>query len=577
MHTRPDRLDGIARTGTAARARGQWMCRRSVASPEREHKARRRSRHLLIAPAMAIAGLIALAPDASTANASVRAAAAPAPTLAWDPCTGDLKGPGLECATARVPRSYRHPRGAKIKLFVMRHRASDRKERLGTLFTNPGGPAAPSPGLAHVIERFPEPVRQHFDIVVWDPRGLGRSAGVQCFDSMEDEKRFFGDVPIGINPSFPVGRGETDAWIERYRRFGMRCGKRNGSFLKRLSTANSARDLDLLRRAVGERKLTYFGESYGTFLGATYANLFPDRVRAMALDGNVDPRAWTHKQKKANSGKFLGTFLRLRADEGSAATLDAFLGLCGETDTQHCAFSAGSPEATREKYAALLERLRTNPESTDVSYADLAAETNGGLYEYPAWPALAKMLQDVWTTGTSKRALQSPSLRGPAVVPAASAGAPEAQRQYFGPEQTFAVVCSETPNPGPTAFRVLDGFAFERSGPIGQVWSWGTEVCSTWPATAADAYTGPWNARTANPVLVVGMTLDPATNYRGSVVMNRLLPRSRLLTVDGYGHGTFSNPSACANRYISRYLIRKRLPPKGARCKQGVGPFEGNP
>jgi hypothetical protein len=187
------------------------------------------------------------------------------------------------------------------------------------------------------------------------------------------------------------------------------------------------------------------------------------------------------------------------------------------------------------------------------------------------------MLQDVWTTGTSKRALQSPSLRGPAVVPAASAGAPEAQRQYFGPEQTFAVVCSETPNPGPTAFRVLDGFAFERSGPIGQVWSWGTEVCSTWPATAADAYTGPWNARTANPVLVVGMTLDPATNYRGSVVMNRLLPRSRLLTVDGYGHGTFSNPSACANRYISPLPHPEEAAAKRGEVQAGRGTVRGQP
>lgn len=95
--------------------------------------------------------------------------------------------------------------------------------------------------------------------------------------------------------------------------------------------------------------------------------------------------------------------------------------------------------------------------------------------------------------------------------------------------------------------------------------------------TTADRYTGPWNARTASRVLVVGMTLDPATNYRGSLKMAELFPRSRLLTIDGYGHGTFSNPSACANRYISRYLIRKKLPPKGATCQQDVGPFEGNP
>jgi hypothetical protein len=186
------------------------------------------------------------------------------------------------------------------------------------------------------------------------------------------------------------------------------------------------------------------------------------------------------------------------------------------------------------------------------------------------------MLQDVWTKGTSKRALPSPPLPGPA-APSASGRALGAEQRYFGVEQTFSVVCSETPNPNSTAFRVLDGFALERSGPMGQLWSWGTEVCSTWPAAAADPYTGPWQARTANPVLVSGMTFDPATNYRGSLEMHRLLRGSRLLTIDGYGHGAFSNPSACANGYISRYLIAKQLPPEGATCEQDVGPFEGTP
>jgi TAP-like protein len=206
------------------------------------------------------------------------------------------------------------------------------------------------------------------------------------------------------------------------------------------------------------------------------------------------------------------------------------------SDTAHCAFSAGSAAATRDKYAALLRRLRTDPASADISYADLASKIVAALYGTAVWPKAAECLQDVWTTGRfcPPASPSAPPIPGapPADVDQAAGGGPK----YAGPEQALAIFCSESPNPRPSAFRALDGFANQRSGAAGRYWSWGSEPCASWPASAANRYAGPWNRRTANPVLVIGNTHDPAAPYRGARAMARLLARARLLTVDGYGH-----------------------------------------
>src|SRR5262249_9114126 len=156
-----------------------------------------------------------------------------------------------------------------------------------------------------------------------------------CFASAQAESRFLDGKTVGS--SFPVGTMEMSEWIELYRAFAHHCERRSGSLLRHVSTADTARDLNLLRRAVGDRRLNYDGVSYGTLLGATYANLFPDRVRALVLDGNLDPKAYLHPQRRANGGRFLTTDLRTRSDQSAARTLHAFLGLCGSVDSAHCA------------------------------------------------------------------------------------------------------------------------------------------------------------------------------------------------------------------------------------------------
>jgi pimeloyl-ACP methyl ester carboxylesterase len=509
--------------------------------------------------------------------------------LDWQPCA-ETRQSGFECTTAQVPLDYGEPHGSTIDLAVIRHRATDPANRIGALFFNPGGPGgAGTKDLPAWIELFPAEVRERFDIVSWDPRGIGASTAVQCFPTAEAEQDFFANVPEG----FPVDSAEERAWIHAYARFGQLCGQRNGDLLAHVSTPESAKDLELLRRAVGARQLNYRGVSYGTLLGATYANLFPSKVRAMVLDGNVDAVAWTNGGRKHT---FLSTSLRLGSDKASAKTLNAFLTLCGQASTEQCAFSAGSASATRAKWATLLHRLRQQPVTIDgqtITYAAVVSGMGGVLYTsqaepgfptaFPGWTAFATVLQTLWTSSDPGDPVSAPEAAASSILnagPGSDGPSPAAgtEQTYSSDKQGLAVQCSDSPNPRhPGTFRALDAISYARAGAIGPSWSWGDEPCASWPARAAARYVGPWNRPTANPVLVIGNTFDPATPYEGAVAMADELARARLLTVDGYGHTVLLNPSACAKAYESSYFVDGTLPPPGTVCQQDQQPFTTSP
>jgi pimeloyl-ACP methyl ester carboxylesterase len=479
-------------------------------------------------------------------------ATATAPAIPWHRCT-EASQQGFQCARIRVPLDHERPRGRTIELALIRHRASDPGRRIGTLFYEPGGPGVPGtqflPDLA--FDGFPAAVRARFDIVSWDPRGVGASTAVECFASQEAEDRFFAGSPTRNVDGFPVGRAQMATWIDHYRRFGEHCRRRNGRLLTHVSTVDTVRDLDLMRRRAGERTMSYVGTSYGTIVGAVYANMFPGRVRAMALDGVVDPIAWSRPELARNDARFLPGGLRFRSDVETAKTLNAFLDLCGSTNTTRCAFSAGSPRATRQKFIDLLERLPVDRTPEQTTYAQAVSGTIRALYLAANWKLQAATLQQLWE-------------QGPGAVP------PPAGR---GEEQEMAIACGEVPSPPAGAFGVIDAFAQRRSGVVGPFWAWDYEPCSTWPVRSVHRYPGPWDNRTANPVLVIGNTFDPATPLRGAVAMSQQLGRARLLTVDGYGHTALINPSACVKRLEARYFVSGVLPPEGARCEQDADPF----
>jgi len=528
---------------------------------------RRRDRLAIAAAAVFTAAAVLGAPPGAAASPAI---AAPVPQLAWHPCV-DPAQRGFECTTMQVPLDYAHPRGATISLAVIMHPASDPQQRIGTLFWDPGGPGVSGTQYLPLLldKIFPAELLARFDIASWDPRGVGASTAVQCFATPADETQFFAGGPSRSVGGFPVGQAQMVSWIGHYRLFGQLCQSRDGWLLQHVSTADTARDLDLLRQAVGDRTLNYIGTSYGTFLGATYANLFPSRVRAMVLDGDINPTAWADPPIPAD-GMLLSGGLRQGADEGSAKALAAFFDQCGLVSTVRCAFSAGSPAATQAKFAALLRRMPISPTGGQMSYAEVVSSTVVALYSLSGWSAQASLLQKLWinvTTGDRDGAA-TPGL------PAAPAQAGEANDPYSGEEQELAISCAESPSPPPNAFAAINAFAENRSGVVGPYWAWDYEPCATWPVKSTDRYSGPWNRYTANPVLVIGNTFDPATPYASAVAMASQLGRARLLTLDGYGHTALLNPSACIQRYEVRYFIGGTLPPTGTNCSQDQQPFQ---
>lgn len=529
-----------------------------------------RARPRRTARVAALAGAIAVLAAAVPA-AVIAAAHGPAtprvPVLTWRSCDS-----GFQCATARVPLSYAEPRGATISVAVIRHRATGPGGRLGTLFFNGGGPNEQIQGFAAGFGEFPAVLRERYDIVTFDPRGFGYSTQVRCFPTMAAENKLLAGLP-----SFPVGARQDATWERTWARFDARCAAHGGALIDHDTTADVARDMNLLREAVRDPVLNYYGESYGTLLGATYANLFPATVGHMILDGNLNPVTWT------NSGT-LPSSLRENRDRAAAATMRDFLDLCGQTATSACAFSAGSPAATRAKWATLLRRLSRHPVSIGTppqvyTYADaIAAVPLGSVAQ---WQQGAALMQQLWLassgsgsrpagTGTPARPTAGAATAAP---PAAAAAAPAAP--YSGQEQQLAVVCSDGPDPrDPGAYPALARLAYARSGGFGLELTWQSEECADWPAAAGqDRYSGPWNRPTAGTILLFGNTGDPATPYQDSVALSRELAHSRLLTIDGYGHTETNNPSTCAIDDALRYLLSGALPPAGTVCPQNTAPF----
>jgi pimeloyl-ACP methyl ester carboxylesterase len=449
-----------------------------------------------------------------------------------------------------VPLDYRHPGGTKISIAVVRHVATDPAKRIGSLFVNGGGPDQQIQGFLTAYPGLPAIVRERFDIITFDPRGFGHSTAVHCFPSTAAERQFLSGLP-----PFPVGARQESAWERRWAAFDTRCARHNASLLDHDTTADVARDMNLLREAIGARLLNFVGLSYASGLGAVYANLFPATVGRMVLDANLDPVAWTGPDGR------LTTFLRQHSDQATGADMRAFLRLCGQRSTAACAFSAGTPSATRAKWTTLSRRLRRHSVTAGhparaYTYADVAASVPLGTVS--AWPRGARLLQRLWVASASR-----------------STAPPARITDYAGEEQKLAVLCSDSPNPRSLGAYAADArLSDARSGGVGLGWVWATEACARWPGHGAeDRYTGPWNRRTAHPLLLLGNTRDTNLPYRDTQAMEHDLARARLLTVAGYGHTEQGNPSTCAIGYELRYLQTGSLPPAGTVCRQDAAPF----
>ncbi|HEX7537810.1 MAG TPA: alpha/beta fold hydrolase, partial [Dermatophilaceae bacterium] len=227
----------------------------------------------------------ASSPDRTSVTEARRVDRVPTPRLGWYDCYDT----GAQCATVRLPLDYDQPNGVTTEVALLRRPAVDRAHRIGSLFLNPGGPGGSGVQIALSAPFFLSPgLTDRFDIVGFDPRGTNFSDQVKCFTGNAQQTTAL----KGFNNAFPVGKVEEQAAILSAKNLGRGCSRTGRPLSASMSTAEVARDMDVLRRAVGDRKLTFLGFSYGTYLGQVYANMFPDRVRAVTIDGVLDPVAW---------------------------------------------------------------------------------------------------------------------------------------------------------------------------------------------------------------------------------------------------------------------------------------------
>jgi len=491
---------------------------------------------------------------------STAVTAAAAARVQWTRCEGGR----FDCATVPVPLDYDQPDGVSILLSLIRLPATDPARRIGSLLVNPGGPGGSGVDLVLGFGQFLAPeIRARFDIVGFDPRGVARSTALRCFGAPRQwGPAFWADLPLtpaGVDVVAAADRYLADA-----------CAQRGGSILDHMSTGDVVRDMDLLRAGLGDQRLTFLGFSYGSMLGTTYANMFPDRVRAVVIDGVLDPIAWT---VGAAGQQNLPFSTRLRSDAGAQATLGEFFRLC-DLAGPDCAFSGNSAA----RFAALRARLLAGPiqvtldgETFPFTYTDLIYGMLGVLYSQFAWPSAAEFLALV-EKSASAAALGAAlaDLRG-SLGYVNKRGFPH----YPNFLEAFpAVACSDSDNPDSH----LDWFtaaeqAEAQFGYFGRAWTWASSICAVWPGASDDRYTGPWTAATANPVLVVGNFFDPATRYQGAQTVAGLLPNSRLLSYAGWGHTAYGGLSSCIDNAVNGYLLSGTLPAAGTVCQPELDPF----
>jgi pimeloyl-ACP methyl ester carboxylesterase len=502
------------------------------------------------------------------AGASAGGANAGPGKIAWNKCYAQ-QGP-FQCGTVQVPLDYDNSNGATISLAVVRLPASDPAHRIGSLFLNPGGPGGS--GVDYTVFAGPflytAEVRAKFDLVGFDPRGTNRSTAFRCFGTDKQWGPYF--TPF----AFPSTAAEEQIWIQADLYLDSNCDQRGGAIGDHMSTANVARDLDVLRQAVGDAKLTYAGVSYGTMLGQTYANMFPNNVRAVIIDGVLDPIAWT--TGAGGTGSTVPFSTRLRSDAGARDTLDEFFRLC-DAGGASCAFAPNSAA----RFAALGTRLKAHPvqvtfpdgSTGEVNYSNLIGMTLGAMYDSSSWESFASALADLEAQASAATlGVRFQRFWHPDNVYIPKRGFPH----YNNFVESFpAVACADSDNPHSYGAWSSAGAAADAAfGYFGRIWTWASSICAAWPTSDADRYMGPWNHNTANPVLIIGNQFDPATRYQGAVIAAGLLPNSRLLTVHGWGH-TSLFISSCADAVQTRYLVDLMLPSVGKVCEQDHVPFTG--
>ena len=496
------------------------------------------------------AALVATLALVGCAGPPVRTTSTPAPgdvaadlepyysqTLAWTSC-----GDEMQCATATAPLDWTDPSRDSIELALVRHPATGGAP-LGSVLVNPGGPGGSGYDfIANSVDFAVSPkLIEKFDIVGFDPRGVNRSSAVLCHDDPAQLDAFIYDITPGV-----VG---SDEWIAAAQAantaYAAQCLVHTGELLGYVDTVSAARDLDLLRAVLGDKKLNYLGFSYGTLLGATFAELYPQNTGRLVLDGALDPTSTSFD-------------VSLTQAEGFESALRAFLADCATVDD--CPFD-GTADQSMTKIRALLDRLEVSPiraaDGRELGSNSMTSAIVLPLYREDDWPYLRQLFTAVMQGDSTVAFALADSYNGR-----------NADGTYIDNslEARFAINCLDYASQGDVAVMRAQAQELATLAPVlGKQLSYGDVGCLGWPVKAA-AERPVIHAAGSADILVVGTTNDPATPYSWAVALAEQLDNGHLVTYEGEGHTAYNKSNACVDNTIDDYFIDGTVPADDPRC-----------
>ena len=463
--------------------------------------------------------------------------------LAWAPCKDK---PQMQCADVKVPLDYKKPGGKTITIAMAKVPAANGKP-IGSLFVNPGGPGESGIDLVSGADKiFSKALRDQYDIVGFDPRGVGSSTAVDCVSDAELGKYLDSEFDL----STPEGKKAEKAQAEK---FAKGCKDKSGDLLAHVGTESAARDLDVLRGLVGDKKLNYFGFSYGTSLGGMYANLFPKKAGRLVLDGALDPQ-------------FGGARMGYEQTIGFEKALERYAEYCVKGG--NCPLGS-SVDAAKKKMRALFDQAFKKPFPT----ADPKRPLNRNMLKYGVMLAMySTAYRPYLDTGLSQLIKNNDGSFLLGWYDLAS-GRQGGKFKNNSNEARTAINCADYPASSPSVTKRYQE-KLKKEAPLFGAGSGGeeTDLCSLLPYHPK-SNPGPYTAKGSAPIVVIGTRHDPATPYHWAQALHKSLSNSVLLTWEGDGHLAYSRAGSCIQSPVDKYLLTGEVPKDGLVCpveqKQG--------
>lgn len=453
--------------------------------------------------------------------------------LAWKDCRS-----GDQCATLTVPLDYAQPQGRTLQLQVLRVPAKDQEHKVGSLVVNPGGPGGSGIEFAtRGASTWGEPVLKYFDVVGFDPRGVGSSDPLQCWDTKQLDTWIASDPDPDTAAEWATYQGLSKSFFDA-------CMAKDPGLATHMSTAEVARDMDVLRGALGEQRLNYFGASYGTYIGATYAGLFPGRVGRFVLDGAIDP-------------SLSGIDMSVQQAGGFEVALRAYVGAC--VDKGSC-FLGSTVDAGVARIQQLFATLDANPIRTKSGRLLTEGLAMYGviipLYSKDYWSLLDVAL---------KAALNG---SGDTLLTLSDAYASRGPSGYLDNSYQVLPIVNCTDHDDYVPYDQIDSYVarfLQVSPTFGRFFADGLAQCGDWSFRSGQQ-AAPASAPGAAPIVVLGTTRDPATPIAWAQALASQLSSGVLVTRDGDGHTAYTSGNRCIDDAVQAYLVSGTVPAKGTTC-----------